>query len=176
MVSLQENKMESLFFGMFPPPKYLAMPSVGMDISDHSVRFVEFKQKNGFKTLSKFGRCSIPDGALSYGDIKDKNKIVQTLAGIAKDRNISYVRCSLPEEKAYVFKTDVPFLNSEETRDNIAFQIEENVPLKVSDVIFDYVFLPPSEENISSIEVVVSVFPLALVESYLDIYKSANMT
>lgn len=176
MFSLQENKMESLFFRMFPPPEYLAMPSVGVDISDHSVRFVELKQKKGVKVIGRFGRYVIPDGTLSYGDIKDRYKIIKILASMSQDRGISYARCSLPEEKAYVFKTDVPILNPDETRDNIAFQIEENVPFKVSDVIFDYVFLPPSEENVSSLEVVVSVFPLAVIESYLDIYKSAGMT
>ncbi len=176
MISFQENKSAGIFFRVFPPPKYLAMPSVGVDISDHTVRFIEFKERGGTKTLGRFGHRSIPDGTLSYGDIKDRNKIVEILASMAKDERISFVRCSLPEEKAYIFKVDVPLLSAEETRDNISFKLAENVPLSAIDAVFDYVFLPSAEGKNTTREAVVSAFPLSLVESYLDIYRSAGMT
>jgi Tfp pilus assembly PilM family ATPase len=35
-----------IFSDLIPPPRYLEMPSVGLDISDNSVRFVELK-RNG---------------------------------------------------------------------------------------------------------------------------------
>lgn len=163
------------FFRFFPLPKYLQMPTVGIDISDHSVRFIEFEIKGGRLSLKRFGQRSIPDGALSYGDIKDRAKIQDVLKKLAYEDGISFVRCSLPEEKAYVFKTEVPLLRPEETRDNIAFQIEENVPIKAADAVFDYVFIPDGEDG-SHREAVVSVFPKVVVEAYLDLYTSAGLT
>jgi type IV pilus assembly protein PilM len=167
---------ENLFFRMFPPPEYLRMPSFGVDISDHSVRFIGLGEKRGKKFLKRFGQRNIPDGALSYGDIKDRKTLAEILKELVQTEHLSFIRCSLPEEKAYLFKTDVPILNAEETRDNIAFQLEENVPIKVADAVFDYVFLPPHEEEGQSREAVVSVFPKAMVDSYLSLYKEAGMT
>lgn len=152
------------------------MPAVGMDLSDHSARFVEFARTREGLRLKHFGQRNIPDGILSYGEIKDKAKLSSILKTLRAEEGISYVRSSLPEEKAYIFKTDVPVLSAEETRDNIAFQLEENVPLKAADAIFDYVFLPPTDSStFSSREAVVSVFPKKIVEDYLALFKDTGL-
>lgn len=152
------------------------MPAVGVDMSDHSIRFVELRRRGTAIRLSRFGRAPIPDGMLSYGDIKDFGKLSGILSAFAKKNDLLFTRCALPEEKAYVFKTDVPILGADETRDNIAFQLEENVPLKSDDAIFDYVFLPPRDEGSSaSREVVVSVFPKAVIGQYLDLYRASGL-
>jgi len=153
------------------------MPAAGIDVSDHSIRFVEFFHGSGKARLFRFGQKNIPDGVISYGDIKDPEKLKAILSEFAREQKLSFVRCALPEEKAYVFKTDVPALNAQETRDNIAFQLEENVPLKAEDSIFDYVFLPKRDDGTSvSREVIVSVFPKSVIDQYYSLYKSAGLT
>lgn len=177
MSSLIHEKGENLFLRMFPPPSYLSMPSVGVDISDHSVRVVDLKRKRGRLSMERFGRKAIPDGTLSYGDIKNRQVLEDVLKELKSEQKLSFVRCSLPEEKTYLFKTTVPAaLKHKEVRENINFQLEENVPIKASDAVFDYVFLKNPNNSSKEVDVVVSVFPKQLVESYLDLYRSAGLT
>lgn len=167
---------EGLFLRLFPPPKYLRLPALGVDLSDHSIRYVEFGEKNNKRIIKRYGQVPIPDGVVTSGDIKDKAKLTEILKNFAEKNNVRFVRCSLPEEKAYLFKIDVPTLSAEETRDNIAFQLEENVPIKAADAIFDYVFLPDRGDGSSVREVVVLVFPRTVIKEYMDIYASASIT
>lgn len=167
---------ENVFLKLFPPPAFLRMPAVGVDMSDHSVRLVELKEKGGKRTLSRFGQWGIPDGVLSYGSIKNKEKLEGILRELAQKEKLSFIRASLPEERAYLFKVDVPVLSAEETHDNIAFQLEENVPIKAADAIFDYVFLPPEGGIVGSTrEAVVSVFPRQVAEEYFSLYQNAGL-
>ena len=126
--------------------------------------------------LKRFGQKSIPDGVLAYGEIKDRRALVAIYRDLAREQNLQFVRCSLPEEKAYVFKTEVPALKANETRENILFQIEENVPLKSTDVVFDYVLLPSRIDMPSEIrEAVVSVFPRNIVDEYVSLYDEVGL-
>lgn len=168
---------ESLFFRLFPPPRFLTMPSVGVDISDHSVRFVELLGTPGAFKVGRFGRAPIADGVLSYGNIKQSRQLSDILRGVKDKHRLDFVRASLPEEKAYVFETMVPELSREETHENIAFQFEEHAPISATDALFDFVYLPkdPAHANKNERAVMVSAFPRAVVESYVAAYEDAGL-
>ena len=44
------------FLNCFPTPNFLKMPSVGIDISDEYIRFVEIVDDGCNKILGKFGK------------------------------------------------------------------------------------------------------------------------
>lgn len=154
------------------------MPAVGMDISDHAVRFVELIPKHGTFTVGRFGEQALPAGAVQDGEIKDENILKTVLIGLRREHNLTYIRASLPEEKAYLFRIEVPILSPEETRENIAFQLEEHVPIGPADAVFDYAITNPLFDKGSGDkrEAVVSVFPRPIVESYISVYQGAGLT
>jgi Tfp pilus assembly PilM family ATPase len=84
----------------------------------------------------------------------------------------------LPEEKSYLFRGRVPKTSSvAELRTSVEFIIEENVPLSVSEAVFDYfVIEDPSLETNDTLDVAVSVVPRDLVESYVSILNSAGLS
>ncbi|MDO8492368.1 MAG: pilus assembly protein PilM [bacterium] len=166
------------FFQFFPPPQFLLMPSVGIDISDHFVRFMELIPKHGTFIVGRFGEQILPSGTIVDGEIKDPNTLKTVLIGLRRDHDLSFVRGSMPEEKAYLFRTEVPELSPEETRENIAFQLEEYVPINPADAVFDYAITNPLFGKTTSglREAVVSVFPRLSVEAYIDVYKGAGLT
>lgn len=169
---------QKFFFRAFPPPKFLLMSSVGIDISDHAVRFLELIPNQGAFKLGRFGEQTIPDGVISYGEIKDLGTLKTALIGLRRDHNLSYVRASLPEEKAFLFRQEIPdFLSEEEIRENISYQLEEHVPIKPEDAEFDYCLAESifAKNSPDTREILVSVFPKATVESYLDAYRSAGL-
>ncbi len=69
-------KTKGIFAGLFPVPKFLAMPAVGIDISDDSIRFVELKNSKEGKILSKFGEQKIPSGLVLNGEIQNVEKLI----------------------------------------------------------------------------------------------------
>jgi len=166
------------FYRLFPPPQFLLMPAVGMDISDHVVRFVELIPHHGTFTIGRFGEQILPPGTVIDGEIKDPNTLKTVLIGLRREHNLLHIRGSLPEEKAYLFRTEVPVLPPEETKENIAFQLEEHVPIGPGDAVFDYTITNPLFEKPAGDkrEVVVSVFPRTIVDSYISVYQGAGLT
>ena len=79
---MESAKEKSFFTRVFPTPKFLAMPAVGIDISDDSIRFVELVNKKEGKILSRFGEYKIPAGLVLNGEIQDVEKLSEELKKI----------------------------------------------------------------------------------------------
>jgi type IV pilus assembly protein PilM len=169
---------QKAFFRLFPPPDFLLMPAVGVDVSDRAVRFLEMKPSADGFTVKRFGEQSLPEGVIKDGDIKDVGTLKTALIALRRDYNLSFIRVALPEEKAFLFRTEVPQLSPEETRENIGFQLEEHVPIKVSEAVFDYSIVPPlfGKNGGGLREVVVSVFPKPIIDGYWEAFTGAGLT
>ncbi|MBT3282843.1 pilus assembly protein PilM [bacterium] len=173
---MQSTKDKSLFAKFFPTPKFLTIPAVGIDISDNSIHLIEFADKHGRKTLKKFGKYPIPDGVIIKGEIKKIKELTDILKKIKKDNNINFVRASLPEEKAYLFQTQIPGdVTDENIRSILEFKLEEYVPLSPSSAIFDYNILPNQKDS-DLLNVVVAVYPKNTIEKYTVVFEDAGMT
>ncbi len=159
--------------GFFPPPKYLQMKSVGVDISDSSARFVVFEDQVKGLRIKDFGTEVIPPGAISGGIINDKKAVSDVLAKIKAKTTFDFISLSLPEERAYLFKMQVPKVRDEEIREAISFRIEENVPVPLKEAVFDYSIIG-SEEGSDHIDVVVSLVPFKLSDTYSEVAINAG--
>lgn len=174
-----DQEDNSLFLRLFPVPKFLKMPSIGLDISDQSVRFLELIPKdgeNGSFSIGRFGNRDIPAGVVVSGEIAKPNVLRDILKEIKKEFGLHFVRVSLPEEKVYLFKTSVPHGSVEEIRSNIEFQLEDNVPLSPAEVIFDFDPIKVNVAEAANIDVSVSVMPENVVQSYADVIESSGLT
>jgi Tfp pilus assembly PilM family ATPase len=55
-----------------PPPRYLEMPFVGVDISDTSLKYIQFGRRHeGKRALELWGEVDIPAGVLDRGQVHD---------------------------------------------------------------------------------------------------------
>lgn len=173
---MQSVKNKSLFAKFFPTPKFLTIPAVGIDISDNSIHLIEFEDKHGRKTLKKFDNYSIPSGVISKGEIKNIKTLTDILKKLKEDNGINFVRASLPEEKAYLFQTQIPNdVTDENIRSILEFKLEEYVPLSPGAAVFDYEILPDQEDS-NLLNVVVAVYPKNTVEKYTTVFEDAGMT
>lgn len=166
------------FFRIFPPPLYLVMPTVGLDVSDRAIRFVELLPRENGNRIGRFGEVLLPDGVVVNGEIKDVDVLRDTLISIRKEHHITFVHTSLPEEKAFLVRVPVATgLSPREMKDNIGFQLDELVPVPASEADFDFVVADTlNQEDGDAKEAVVSVFPNSLVASYWDVFQSAGIT
>ncbi len=162
------------FFKLFPPPKFLNIPYAGLDISDDAVHCIEYSTNVHGYSLHRYGKRELAPGIIESGHIKNEAELVKAISSLAQELNITTVKASLPEERMYLFKTEVPTTNEDQIRQNIEFKLEENVPLSPADSLFFFDVIPNTVSN-GKPYVSVSVAPRELAETYLRIIKSAGL-
>lgn len=163
---------------VFPPPRYLTFPSVGIDVSDASLKFIKFSFVPGRDQsirLALWGDIPVPPGAVVNGVIQNPDAVITLLKEVKKQCNVDHVRISLPEERAYIFETTVPKdVPLQDIRGHLEFKLEENVPLSARDAFFDYEIVGESEEE-NQMSAVVTVYGKETILAYEDVCKKAGL-
>ncbi len=159
----------------FPAPNFLKMPAVGLDISDGSARFIEFTNKGNTKKIKRFGKIKLPKDTVLRGVIQDKKKLVEALKPLKTKYKFTFVRVSIIETNSYVFKTKIPYrpnMDRQEIFGSLKFKIEENVPLKANNVVFDFDVISKTKKELT---VVVSVLPKNIVEQFIEVFNEIGL-
>jgi type IV pilus assembly protein PilM len=156
----------------FPTPTYLDMPFVGIEVADRSVRFFEFEKSGGKFAIKQHGERSLPAGTITSGDIVNSGAIVSVLSAIQKEIGTHFVSASLPEEKAYLFKTEIPKVDRKEIRGAIELLLEENVPIKPNEALFDYEIIKSDARD--HLDVSVSVLPEKTVFDFVEVFEKSG--
>lgn len=107
-------------------------------------------------TISKHAAQILPDGLVI--DIKDEKEFTSILSAFATKNSLLYAKVSLPEEKAYLFQTDVPSANFSSIAQNIEFKLDQNVPTLLENVLFQFDIMPKAVTG-NSLRASVSVIP-----------------
>lgn len=159
------------------PPRYLLMPSVGVDISDTSLKYVHFAERdhrNHILSLEHWGDIDIPEDTLVRGDVKKPENLVAALQEVRDVTGLRHVRVSLPEERAYIFETEIKrSIGFKEIRGQLEFRLEENVPLSPRDSFFDYHISDTGEKDF--FKVLVTVYARDTILGYYDACMQAGV-
>jgi type IV pilus assembly protein PilM len=157
----------------FPLPKYLTMQNVGIEISPLAVRFIEIlRDKEDFR-VGRFGHERLKN-VFTIGDETSMKEVRDILAKWKKEHGLNFVEVGLPEEKAYLFRTEIPSGTHEEMRAAIEFNLEENVPINPTEAIFDYRIISQADED--KMAVAVTVLPTDIINTYLSLFEEVGMT
>lgn len=164
----------------FPPPRFLQMAPVGLSISDTAIRFVDLRPSAGGNLkLHSYAEKKIPAGLISGGYIHNIDELTKILKEFKEEHHLSFVRVALPEEKAYLFKTEINSTDEKNLRDSVEFKIEENVPITVSNAVFDFNVLKrhdDTKEGAGHTDVIVSVLPIKVASAYIEVLEGAGLT
>lgn len=159
-----------LFKRFFPTPKFLMVPSFGLDISDESIKYIKLiKEKDGIR-VNCHGERKIPPGIIESGKIKNSRKMEEILNSLRKEEGMESVRVSLPEEQVYLFNLKLEKSGLENVREGIELSLEEYIPIPAQDAIFDYELLSEDEQNL---KLQVAAIPKNVIEDYLSIFKNS---
>ena len=156
-----------------PPPPFLfpesvRMNSVGIDISDQSIKYV--KLGRGF-SVEKYGEIKLPQGVITGGTVVDSKRLVEILRDISKREKIHFVRASLPEEHVYLYRS-VLSADPAHAREAIEISLEEHIPLPATEIVFDFEIVEVTEKNTT---VQVSAVSSNIAENYSKIFIDAGM-
>lgn len=164
--------MKRFYNTSFPIPPYLNMNTFAIDISDQSIKYGQLVATPNGLLFTKYGREKIPTGIVSSGKIINENELVKILEKIKKQQNIKFIRVSLPEEQMYLFSLSILKNDKVDLKNMILLQIEEYIPLKANDTVFNYDVIKEDEQNI-----LVEVVALAkqTVLNYLSVFEKAGL-
>ncbi len=167
------------FNSVLPPPHFLQMRSVGVDISDTSLKYIEVtptgKRDHSF-SIQSYGDIDIPSGALHRGVVESTTQLALALGEVRARTGLDLVRVSLPEERAYLFETNIRRdTATKDIRGLLEFRLEENVPLSPRDAYFDYEFIPGGT-SAAEYRVLVTVYARETVQSYYEACRTAGLT
>jgi len=165
--------MKRLYNHYFPTPAFLAMNAFAIDISDQSVKYGELISTSEGPRIGRHGKEKIQAGVVVSGKIEQPAELTKILKKIKDREHLSFVRVSLPEEQMYLFTLSLPRTKNQNIRDMILLQIEEYVPLKAPDVIFDFDIISEDNQNIN-VEVVAAAN--TMIDSYLAVFQQADLS
>jgi type IV pilus assembly protein PilM len=163
---------------IFPPPSSITLHSVGVDISDTSLKYIGFERTHhhdAYLNLTTWGDIEVPEGVVERGNVHDIARLTEALKMVKKQSRAEYISVSLPEERAYLFETTVaPGLSHTEMRAAIEFHLEENVPLSPRDAYFDYTVIGADDET-GELRIVVAAYAQATINSYYEACIGAEL-
>lgn len=166
--------MKKTFSDFFPLPKFLEMRPMGLAFNERYIHAVEFVKKGRMVELGRFGVRQVPAGAIQEGYINDKRAVIEVLSSLRKELGMEFVSATLPEEKAYLFKTELPKVAEGNLREAVELRLEENVPIAAKDTIFDYAVIPNAEDR-DHVHVSVSALPFKVVDAYLEVIRASGL-
>lgn len=168
------NSATRKFADYFPVPDYLLLANSGITLTDKSVKFAQFKKTGKGLELVHFVDMPLNKGAISSGYINDTNEVKKSLEYLKNLYNLRFVRATLPEERAYVFTTEIDKVPYEDLRDTIGFTIEENAPVSLEKSIFDFDIIGKTDGP--KIRVAVTVVTYKGTVLYTDVFESAGLS
>jgi hypothetical protein len=153
----------------FPPPQFLKPPHIGISFSDSNIKAVSIKCTSSVPDL-KTVIMPVEKGAIVDGKIINMKEVVEKLTSLRKDFDLPFVFFAVPDELTYVFSASIPIGKGSNAEESVAFVIEENVPLSLSDTVFDFV---PTNINLSEQELTASVVVAACVKKEVEKFIEA---
>lgn len=176
---MKTAKKKSFSSGFFPTPKFLKMHAVGIDISDASIKFVELVNTRFGKVPGRFGEHKIEKGIVSGGEVQDMGRLAEALISLKENFGLDFIRASLPEEKAYIFRTHIQdSIKEDQIRNILEFKLEEHVPISPQEAVFDYDVVGWHKNRVDAnghIEVAVSVYPKNTIAKYTEVFRRAGL-
>jgi len=107
------NTYQKYLTRYFPIPNYLDIPSVGVDISSLAIRFIEIIPNKENFSVGRYGHERLKN-IFDITNPESREEVKNALTKWKDLYKLDFVEVSLPEEKAYLFKIDVPLSSEKE--------------------------------------------------------------
>ena len=163
------------FYKLFPVPVALELTTVGLDISDESIKFAELVYGRGGYRLGRYGDLTLPPGTIMSGKIADKVKLTEVLKQVKKENGFDYVHVSLPEEESFVVRMNIPREEPRLLHDSVLLQLEEYIPVPADQVNYDYEIYSEPKGTDGNFKLGVYSAPKELIADYTGVLSEAGL-
>lgn len=114
--------------------------AIGLDIGTSGVRAARVSFDRRGATLEGFGQVPLPQGAVSFGEISDPAVVAGAISQLWRAARFGgkKVAVGVANQKVVVRPIDLPYMEQEELRGAIQFQVQDYLPIPVEDAILDF--------------------------------------
>ncbi len=123
----------------FAPPKYLSMPTAGIDVSASGIKSVTVSEHVHGLELDFFKDSKLSVSSSVSTDTTRRDEIKHALAEISSSMHVHRANVALQESRGYLFEATVEGSSQAELRSAIEQHMDEYVPLPPAEVAFDAV-------------------------------------
>lgn len=149
----------------------------GLDIGTTAIRLVELRGGGSIKNLVKYAYVPI-DSKLALSDSKaDRQKVVQILADLLSQANVTSknVAVGIPSQKVFTTVVDIERLAPSELDKTIRYQADALIPTPLAESKIDWALLGDSPADRTKVEVLLSSVTNEFVEQRLDMLESIGL-
>jgi len=149
---------------------------IGLDIGSSSIKVAELKETRGGYRLVNLGEAYLPPDAIVNKTIVDPEKVVQTISDLVRDLRVKTKRVviSLAGHSINIKKVSLPFMEEDELKEAIPWELEQYIPHSINDVNYDFQILP-GENAEGKMDVLIVAAKKDVAETYVDIVTEAGL-
>lgn len=165
-----------------------AKSTLGVDIGTVSIKISEIQKEGNKKpvlvnygVLENMSYLKRPNSAIQSStlklDVKNTSGALKMLLDKMKTKS-SYAVASVPIFASFTSFLELPQMTPEETRKAMSFQIQQNIPLPVSEVSVDWMKIGEREDESGFVkqQMLVIAIPNGEVAKYRAIFKSVGIS
>lgn len=164
-----------LDFSVFKGPREI----FGLNISDMSVKLVQFKEKAGRYSLQAITGADIRQDAIAGDVIKNPEALIQAIRGAVGNPKFGkvttpYVAASIPETKSFVRVIQMQAMSEKEAAEAVPWEAEAYIPLPVGQVYLDWIILDQDRKD-GKMTVLITASPRDYIDDLTRIIKTAGL-
>ncbi|MGV2938054.1 type IV pilus biogenesis protein PilM [Mesobacillus sp. LC4] len=147
---------------------------VNIVVNDHSIRYVELKQRNPATPLH-YGQRYLPPGIILDGKIQDFDTLENILDECLDDWKISRreIRFTVPDSLVIIRKVSIPVdVKEDEIHGYLYLELGTSIHLPFEDPVFDIIPLGIEDQKQ---QILVFAAPEQYVTEYADLFKAIKL-
>lgn len=150
---------------------------VGVDIGSSMIKVGEIIPKKNRFVLNKFGTYNLPPNMINEGEISDFNVVADAISTLFQELNIknTNVAVSVGGYSIITKIVNVDVMTNEELKNNIQFEIEQDIPNGLDTVNIDYHLIETVQGYPDQMRVIVVAIKKKIVDDYISLMKMAKL-
>lgn len=161
---------------------HLMRPPMGLDLSDLSVKLIQIDKSVRGYAVRSYARSDILNNGIRNGEIQHPEEVTKAIKralekSLPKKPNTRRVVCSIPETKAFLRIIEMPKMEKKEMAEAIHWEIEENIPLGIDQVYYDYQVLEKKlgQDDGKHQNVLIVAVSRSIVDSFIRVVQDAGL-
>jgi type IV pilus assembly protein PilM len=148
----------------------------GLDIGADSIRLVQLTGGAGHFKLVAFGSASVPQGLTQSDSKLDHQKLAKIINDLITSSQITTknVVSAIPGTSVFNAAVKLPPMSQAELEKAIRYQAEQNIPLKLEDVKYDWQIIKQDPQS-KELTVMIIAAAKTKVEQLMDLFNYANL-
>lgn len=151
---------------------------VGLDLSDTSLKLIQFAPKGRGRAIRGFSDMHLPPGIVAADKIADSKALASLIREAATHPKFGRITSrfavvSIPETKSFVRVIQMPKMTEDEAAEAVPWEAETYIPLPVGQVYLDWVILDEAPPD--KMTVLIAASPRDYVDEFLNVLKLAEL-